>query len=89
MTKAKPYAQIEREQEAFNAQLDHMMQEHQGEFALFKDGSPVAFYATYNQAYTAGLDRFGMDQTFLVSEVKRREPQTTSIAWESGVMFQR
>jgi hypothetical protein len=86
---ARPYAGIEREQDAFNRRLTEMLEEHDGEFVLFRDEEPVAFFATYDQAYRAGLDRFGVDQTFLVSEVKRREAQTTSVAWEAGVMFQR
>jgi len=90
MTKpARPYAQIEREQDAFDRKLEEMLAQHDGEFVLFKNEQPVAFFATYDQAYRAGLERFGVDQTFLVSEVKRRESQTTSLAWEAGVMFQR
>lgn len=87
MTDARPYAQIEREQEAFDQQLDEMMKEHEGQFALFQNAAPVGFFPSYDEAYGAGLESFGMDQTFLVSEVKKRSPQTTSVAWESGVMF--
>lgn len=79
------YAQIKREQEAFDRQLDQMIDEHEGEFVLFHDGAPVAFFPIYEEAYRAGLERFGMDETFLVSEVKRRGPQVTSYAWEAGV----
>ncbi|HYM62752.1 MAG TPA: hypothetical protein VEZ11_17845 [Thermoanaerobaculia bacterium] len=73
-----------REQEAFDVHLDDMMKTHSGEFVLFKDGEPVAFFRSYEEAYGSGITRFGLDQTFLVSEVKRREPQTTS--WELGAI---
>lgn len=80
------YVTLEREQDAFDAQLDLMMKEHEGEFVLFKEGRPIAFFEAYDETYRAGLDKFGLDQTFLVSEVKKREPQTTSISWQAGVM---
>lgn len=85
----KEYADITREQEAFDRQLTAMLSDHDGEFVLFKDGAPVAFFATYDQAYRAGLERFGINQTFLISEVKHRDRTATSVAWEAGVMFQR
>jgi len=83
------YAQIEREQAAFDRELDDMLAKHDGEFVLFRDAKPVAFFPTYEEAYRAGLEQFGVDQTFLVSEVKRRGPQVTSYAWGAGVMFTR
>lgn len=85
--KKQDYALIEREQRAFDAQLDALVREHEGEFVHFESGKPAAFFGTYDEAYRAGLDRFGLDSTFFVSEVKRREPQTTSLAWQSDVMF--
>jgi hypothetical protein len=86
-SKAKELSRIEREQNAFDRQLNDLMREHEGEFVIFKDEAPVAFLPSYEEAYATALDRFGLDQTFFVSEVKRRPPQTTSFAWEAGVMF--
>jgi hypothetical protein len=90
MARATPvseYAAIEREQEAFDRELPSMLAEHEGEFALFHGGQLIALFPIYEEAYRAGLDRYGVDATFLVSEVKTRAPQVTSYAWESGVMF--
>lgn len=84
---ARDLNSIEREQRAFDAQLDTLLEEHNGEFVLFRNEKPVQFFKTYEEAYRAGLNLFGVDQAFFVSEVKRREPQTTSLAWEAGVMF--
>jgi hypothetical protein len=77
---------LEREQGAFDAQLDSMMQDHEGEFVLFRDERPVAYFATYNEAYQAGLNQFGLDDVYIVSEVKRRDKYATSISWAAGVM---
>lgn len=85
-TTTLPYPDLEREQNAFESQLDAMLDEHEGEFVLFKDGHPMEFFPAYDAAYRAGLDRFGLEGVFLVSEVKRRERQATSISWQSGVM---
>jgi hypothetical protein len=83
----RDFRAVEQEQTAFDAQLPEMLRDHAGEFVLFKDGQPVEFFSTYDEAYRGGLARFGVDATFLVSEVKRRTPQSTSLAWEAGVMF--
>jgi hypothetical protein len=84
---AQEFSRIEREQSAFDSQLDEMIRSHEGEFVVFKDQKPFAFFPTYEEAYRAGLEQFGIDDVFFVSEVKRRVPQTTSMAWEAGVMF--
>ena len=77
---------LEIEQKAFDLQLESMMRGHEGEFVLFRDEKPVAFFPTYNEAYQAGLDQFGLDAVYIVSEVKRRDRQATSITWAAGAM---
>ena len=86
-TATTSYPQLQREQSAFDAQLPNLIPEHEGEFVIFKDGAPVGFFSTYDEAYAEALARFGLDETYLVSEVKHREPHVTSLAWEAGVMF--
>ena len=84
---AADHPQLHREQSAFDAQLAEMLPEHEGEFVIFKDEQPVAFYGTYDEAYRNALDQFGLDEIYLISEVKQRTPQVTSMAWEANVMF--
>jgi hypothetical protein len=78
---------LRREQAAFDRQLPEILPEHQGEFVVFKDEAPQGFYKTYNDAYGAALDRFGLDDVFLISEVLERHPESVPIAWAAGVMF--
>jgi hypothetical protein len=79
---------IEQEQRAFEQQLDALLSVHGGEYVLFKDGAPVAFFATTTDAYSAGLDRFGPDEVFLVAQVaKAAQLPSTSLSWELGVLF--
>ncbi len=89
MSDGERYEQLRVEQEAFDQQLDDMLQSHPGEFVLFKDGKPVSFYSDYQAAYKAGIENFGTNQIFLVSEVKKREPAPISLSWFAGVMFGR
>jgi len=35
------------------------------------------------------LDRFGLDDVFLISEVLERHPNLVPISWTTGVMFGR
>ena len=86
MVKNSGFSEVQREQDAFDAQIDQLLREHEGAFVIFKNGVPVAFFDDYQTAYSAALDRFGVNDTFLVSEVKRRRPQTTSITWQVGAL---
>ena len=80
------YEQLEQEQQAFDDQLDDMMRDHDGEYVLFRGGAPVEFFESYNAAYQAGLDRFGLDGVYIVSQVKRRDRHATSVTWAAGAM---
>jgi len=78
---------LQREQDAFDRQLDGLLADHEGQFVLVRDGNVVAFFADHESAYAAALDRFGLDATFLVAQVKKFPPQPVSVAWDAGVMF--
>jgi hypothetical protein len=88
-TAAVEFPQLQREQDAFDSQLAEMMKEHAGKFVVFHHEQPVEFFDTFGQAYRAGIKKFGVDETFLVSEVKEREPEPSNAAWDSGAMFPR
>ena len=78
---------IEDEQAAFNAVLATMMETHAGEFVVFHQGEAAGYFETYDQAYADALDRFGLDDVYLVSEVVQRRPEAASISWDLGVLF--
>jgi hypothetical protein len=75
------------EQRAFEQQLDELLKEHRGQYVLFKGGQPVDFFSDNDSAYTAALDRFGIDATYLIARVEKSEPMAISMAWDAGVMF--
>ncbi len=78
---------LQEEQDAFNAQLDELLKDHAGQFVLFKDGGPIEFFPDQITAYSRGLEKFGLDQIFLVAPVIKTVPEPVSVSWEAGVMF--
>lgn len=87
MTTDEREQRIREEQAAFDAQVESLAAEHPGAFVLFKDGGAISFHDTFQAAFDAGLDRFGLDEPFLVSQAAVRVPQPLSFAWDFGVMF--
>jgi hypothetical protein len=78
---------LEREQDAFDSQLDDLLKEHAGKFVLWHHGKLDDLYDNEEQAYKAGLERYGLDEVFLISEVVRYPLHPASVSWEAGVMF--
>jgi hypothetical protein len=79
-------AAILKEHEAFAAQLPHLMESHQGEWVLFKSGSPVAFFPSVDAAFSRGVELFGTSDPFLLEQVKPRSDQPTCINWACGIL---
>ena len=77
---------LARESEAFNAQRDELLKNHRGEFVVFKDGKPVAFFKTLDEAYQFGISQFGPSDPFLLEPIVERAPSLTSLSWELGVL---
>ncbi|MCP4897575.1 MAG: hypothetical protein GY906_11440 [bacterium] len=76
---------LEEEQESFDAQLDSLLESHEGHWVLFKDKQVVDIFPDSDTAYTAGLERFGTDSLFLVLPVERPSPLPLSVSWDLGV----
>lgn len=47
---------------------------HRGEFVVIKGKSPLGFFAEFQAAYRAGVEKYGMDADFLVKRVVAQEP---------------
>ena len=57
-----------------------------GQFVVVHDGKPIDFFESYGDAYQAGLDRFGVDEIYLVSKVQEQKPEPASVSWEFGLL---
>lgn len=77
---------LDREQEAFDAALPDLLQSHGGEFVVFKDRHPAGFFQSFAEAYSTAIERFGLDASFLVSEVKPPDRSSSSLSWDLGVL---
>lgn len=58
----------EQDVDAFYAQLPRLLEEHSGKFALMRRGDLVDIFDTFEQARTAGYDKFKLEP-FLVEHV--------------------
>jgi hypothetical protein len=58
------------DQEAFDAQLDELLQYHLGKWALYARGRALGVFETYSSAFRFGLRLFGTRRVFLVARVQ-------------------
>ena len=63
--------QVERNYEAFLAQLPKLLPSYGGKFALMRDGEIVDFFDTAMDAYTVGKREFGLGG-FSIQEIVDR-----------------
>jgi hypothetical protein len=52
----------------FENNLPHMVSHHQGQFVLIKGAAAMQFFDSYEEALTAGYQRYGL-QPFFVKQV--------------------
>jgi hypothetical protein len=62
--------QRQAEQEAFDAQLDELLQYHLGKWVLFGRGRALGVFETYSGAFRFGLHLFRTRRVFLVARVQ-------------------
>lgn len=78
---------LAKEKEAFASALPEMMAEHAGEFVVFHGENRLGFFPTFQAAYAEALKQFGIDEDFLVSEVKAPGFEVASLSWALGAMM--
>jgi len=65
---------LTREQEYFDAHKAEWVTQHRDEFVLLSNASFAGFYKNYEDAYRAGIQKFGFNSTFFVKQVCAAEP---------------
>lgn len=78
--------QIQQEQAAFDATVESLLPEHEGQYVVFKQERPASFFGTFDEAYEWALRTYGLGATFLVSEVKPRKESAVSLSWDLGAI---
>lgn len=77
---------LEKEQDAFEAQLDGLLKSHPGKHILFKRGAVIGFFGSLEEANAAGLERFGLEEDFLVAHIRPRSNLPDAFSWEFGLI---
>ncbi len=58
----------------YEAKKREWLSSHAEEFVLISDHSDAGFFPTYETAFRAGLQRFGVSRDFLIKQVVEHEP---------------
>jgi hypothetical protein len=85
MTDTDTDTDIDTELEAFEAQLEELLAEHEGKFALVKNGNVIGTFDGEGDAYTEGVKLFG-DDVFLVRQILSTKTLESLPALFSGVV---
>jgi len=80
-------AALRKEQAAFEGQLEDLVAKHSHKLVVFHGGALQGVFADYGKAYAFAIERFGLDEPFLIAPVEPPRIETISVAWDSGVMF--
>lgn len=70
----KRKASLEQELAWYESNKAEWLNTHLGKFALVGKKKAVGFYSTYEAAFEAGLDEFGIGTDFLIKQVVEHEP---------------
>ncbi|MDA8079986.1 MAG: hypothetical protein M0Z79_13755 [Nitrospiraceae bacterium] len=63
---------LEKELETFRKKLPELKQ-HEGKYALIHDAEVIDTFVSYEDAIKAGYNKFGLDEPFLVKQIKSFE----------------
>jgi hypothetical protein len=65
--------ELEEEQRFFEQHRREWLAEHQGKFALIKESTLIGTFDTAENAYVAGVQKFG-NVPFLIKQILEEEP---------------
>lgn len=78
-------SELAAEREYFEAHRSEWLEHHEGKFALVKASRAHNFYDTWEQAYEAGVEEFGV-VPFLVKQVLQDDPTEQAPALVYGLI---
>ncbi len=76
-------ARVLEETKRFQANLPVLMRELEGRWVLYKDGRVIDVFQTEDEAFKAGLEKFGLDGAHIVIRVEPMDP----VPLTAGIMF--
>ncbi|HMC30179.1 MAG TPA: hypothetical protein VKL99_05050 [Candidatus Angelobacter sp.] len=69
-----PPPRLTAELELYEAHKSEWLKSHRDEFAVVKGNHLLGFYANFHEAYSAGVEKYGINADFLVKRVVPQEP---------------
>jgi hypothetical protein len=73
MSAASP-TRLTRETELYESHKAEWLKEHRDKFAVIKGIDLLGFFANFHEAYSAGVNKYGLESEFLVKRVVPQEP---------------
>ena len=80
-----PHEFFQEEIEYFEENMDHLLKEHLGQYALIKGRTLVGTYSTSEEAYHQGIRAFKR-QPFLIKHIVRKETPAQIPALFTGII---
>lgn len=77
---------LERELEFYRSQKQALLQTHKGQFALIKGEKLLGAYATFEEAFNAGVAAIGTEP-FLIKEVTEQDEIMQNPALAIGMIY--
>lgn len=69
-----PPTRLSVELEFYETRKSEWLKTHKGEFVVVKGTHLLGFFGAFRQAYSAGVEKYGIDTDFLVKRVVLHEP---------------
>ena len=69
-----PPTRLSAETDLYEAHKAEWLKEHHDEFVVVKSNDLLGFFTNFHEAYSAGVEKYGIDADFLVKRVVPQEP---------------
>jgi hypothetical protein len=80
--------ELEKELHYFNERRDEFLAHYEGQHVLIKGDEFAGAFTTEEEAYGAGIDRFG-NEPFLIKKVTKEEEMVHLPAYTLGLIYAR
>ncbi len=74
MVTAGEETRLATELQLFGLHKEKWLNNHRGQYVVIKDSTILNFFPSFEGAYRAGVDEWGIDTDFLVKQIVDHEP---------------
>jgi hypothetical protein len=69
-----PPTRLTQETKLYEAHKSEWLKKHRDEFVVVKGNDLLGFFTSFHNAYSAGVEKYGIDSDFLVKRIVPQEP---------------